>query len=132
MTSRARAHLDPVFELDLSAGVDGHALERLACLIVGLAAALEDVEDGALVYASRSVGRDRTSKDVSIVSRSCDARTYLKRLMRSDISSFVTSGYFFCSRNASMGGDGGVKETTCVVLEGCHLGGVLRTVTGIG
>jgi hypothetical protein len=56
MTSRARAHLDPVFELDLSTGVDGHALERLTCLIIRLAAALEDMEDGALVYTSRGVG----------------------------------------------------------------------------
>ena len=33
-------YLDPVFEVDLSASVDGHALENLA-VIVGLAAALQ-------------------------------------------------------------------------------------------
>jgi hypothetical protein len=54
------AHLDPVFELDLSAGVDGHAFESLAGLIVGLAAALQGLQNGALIYAPRAVGRDRT------------------------------------------------------------------------
>ena len=34
-------YLDPVFEFNISAGVDGYALEGLAGLIVGLAAALQ-------------------------------------------------------------------------------------------
>lgn len=55
-------HLDPVFELDLATGVDGDAFECLAGLIVGLAAALECLQDGALVDASGAVGRDRTGE----------------------------------------------------------------------
>lgn len=55
-------HLDPVFELDLATGVDGDAFECLAGLIVGLAAALECLQDGALVDASGAVGGDRTGE----------------------------------------------------------------------
>lgn len=58
--------------------------------------------------------------------------------MRSDISSLVTSGYFFCSRSVSIGDEGGVDETSLGGVDGrvrvvldCHLGGGLRTVTGI-
>jgi hypothetical protein len=57
-------HLDPVFQFDLAAGVDGDAFEGLAGLIAGLATALEGMQDGALVYASGAVGRDGTGKEV--------------------------------------------------------------------
>ena len=56
-----RAHLDPIFELDFPARIDGHALERLAGLVVGLAATLQGLQNGALIDASRGLGRDRTS-----------------------------------------------------------------------
>lgn len=49
--------LDPVLELELSTGVDGHAFKGLAGLIIRFAAALECMQDGALIYATRGVGR---------------------------------------------------------------------------
>ena len=107
--------LDPVFELELSAGIDGHALERLTGLVVGLAGALENLENGALIYAPRGVGGDGAG-DRELGTRTV-SETYLKRFMRSNISSLETSGYFFCSRKASMvvvdemGRDGAVYST---------------------
>ena len=47
--------------------------------------------------------------------------------MRSNISSLVTSGYFFCSRNASMGDDGDVSETSPVNCCGGNCFGLPHT-----
>lgn len=50
-------HLDPVLELDLSTGIDTDMLEGLTRTIVGLAAGLQSVQHGGLVYAARRVCR---------------------------------------------------------------------------
>lgn len=134
-------HLDPVLELDFSTGIDGYAFECLTGLIVGLAAALQGLQNSAFINASGRVGRDRTGNGRIMMSHlavDLKCETHLKRLMRSNISSLVTSGYFLCSRNASMGDKGSVDETSLVGVDGrarvvldCHLGGGLRVVTGI-
>ena len=56
-----KAHLDPVLELNLAAGVDADVLERLADQIVGLAAGLEGRDDGRFVDSPGRVGVDRTA-----------------------------------------------------------------------
>ena len=89
-------------------------LEHLSCTIVRLAVGLERLQDALLVDPPGRVGRyaaGQWTKTIGpdVIAGADDERTYLKRLMRSSISSCETSGYFLRSLNASMA-EGGMGE----------------------
>lgn len=97
-------YLDPILQFDLATSVDGDVLESLSRTIVRFAAALKGLQHGSLVNTPRDVGVEsagaaRTSFMAPDPRVKADG-THLKRLMRSNISSWETSGYFFCRRMA--------------------------------
>lgn len=122
-------HLNPVLELNLSAGINTDVLERLPNTVIRLSSRLQGLEDRGFVNSPRRVCVNRTIRFTPVSSGEVGGqkekmRTDLKRLMRSNISSWVTSGYFFCSRMACIlreeegdGGWGTGRSSNCVRLQ---------------
>ncbi len=104
---REHTHLNPIFKLNFTARVDAYMFKCLTRNIVRLAAVLKSAKDCGFIDPSRCFGMKAAAqrkiiKNQNISDSEGEKGPYLKRLMRSNISSLVTCGYFFCSLRASM------------------------------